>query len=92
MIEKDTLRAYYEESAEKVFKPIRTFFTRHKIDARYVTKVGHAADVIVQAAKTGDFDLLMMGSHGQGTLTNLVMGSVTTKVLAHCGTPALLIR
>jgi hypothetical protein len=33
-----------------------------------------------------------MGSHGHGTLTNLVMGSVATKVLAHCKTPVLLVR
>ena len=92
VIEKETLRAYYEEGAEKVFKPIRTFFARHKIDARYITKVGPAAETILQAAKAGDFDLLMLGSHGQGSLTNLVMGSVTTKVLAGCGTPALIIR
>ena len=92
VIDKDTLRTYYDDSAEKVFKPIRTFFTRQKIDARYVTKVGPAADVIVQAAKAGKFDLIILGSHGLGSLSSLVMGSVTTKVLAHCDTPALLIR
>ncbi len=92
VIEKDALRSYYDDSAEKVFKPIRTFFSRQKIPARYVTKVGPAADMIVQAAKAGDYDLIMLGSHGLGSLSNLVMGSVTTKVLAHCDTPALLIR
>ena len=92
VIEKDTLRSYYDDSAEKVFKPIRTFFSRQKIPVRFVTKVGPAADVIVQAAKAGDYDLIMLGSHGLGSLSNLVMGSVTTKVLAHCDTPALLIR
>jgi nucleotide-binding universal stress UspA family protein len=43
-------------------------------------------------ADKGKFDLLMMGSHGHGTLTNLVMGSVATKVLARCSTPVLLVR
>jgi nucleotide-binding universal stress UspA family protein len=33
-----------------------------------------------------------MGSHGHGSLSNLVLGSVATKVLAQCGTPVLLIR
>jgi nucleotide-binding universal stress UspA family protein len=50
------------------------------------------ADTIAGAADKGKFDLLMMGSHGHGTLTNLVMGSVATKVLANCSTPVLLIR
>ncbi len=43
-------------------------------------------------AEKGKFDLLMMGSHGHGVLGNLVMGSVTTKVMAHCDTPVLVIR
>jgi nucleotide-binding universal stress UspA family protein len=33
-----------------------------------------------------------MGSHGHGALTNLVMGSVATRVLAHCSVPVLLVR
>jgi nucleotide-binding universal stress UspA family protein len=33
-----------------------------------------------------------MGSHGHGTLVNLVMGSVATKVLAHCKVPVLMVR
>jgi nucleotide-binding universal stress UspA family protein len=33
-----------------------------------------------------------MGSHGHGTLVNLVMGSVATKVLAQSKIPVLLVR
>jgi nucleotide-binding universal stress UspA family protein len=33
-----------------------------------------------------------MGSHGHGTLGNLVMGSVATKVLAQSKVPLLLVR
>ena len=50
------------------------------------------ADTIAATASEGSFDLLMMGSHGHGTLGNLVMGSVATRVLAHCQTPVLLVR
>lgn len=92
VLEKETLKSYYDDMAEKVFKPIRTFFTRQGLTARYVTKVGPAAEVISEAARKGKYDLLILGSHGHSTLTNLVMGSVATKVLANCDTPALLIR
>lgn len=43
-------------------------------------------------AKQGEFDLLVMGSHGHGALGNLVMGSVATKVMATCTTPILIVR
>ena len=92
VLEKEVLKAYYDDCAERVFKPIRTFFVRRGLNATYVTKVGQAAEIITDAAKKGRYDLLMLGSHGHGTLTNLVMGSVATKVLANCDTPALLIR
>jgi nucleotide-binding universal stress UspA family protein len=92
VIDRDTLKDYYADASEAVFKPIRTFFKKQGIEASYVGKVGHAPEVIAKMADSGDFDLLLMGSHGHGTLGNLVMGSVTTKVLAACKTPVLLIR
>jgi nucleotide-binding universal stress UspA family protein len=91
-LDKTLLTSYYEAEAEKVFKPIRTFFGKQKINADFVTKIGHAAENIAGLAEKGKFDLIMMGSHGHGTLGNLVMGSVATKVMAHCGTPVLLVR
>jgi nucleotide-binding universal stress UspA family protein len=92
VIDRDTLKGYYTDASEAVFKPIRTFFKKQGIEASYVGKVGHAPEVIAKMADSGDFDLLLMGSHGHSTLGNLVMGSVTTKVLAACKTPVLLIR
>jgi len=92
LLEKETLKAYYDDMAEKVFKPIRTFFARQGLKASFVTRIGPAGEIVSEAAKKGRYDLLILGSHGHGTLTNLVMGSVATKVLANCDTPALLIR
>ncbi len=92
VLDKSVLKSYYDDEAEKVFKPIRTFFARQKLKATFVSKVGHAAENIAGIASKGKFDLLMMGSHGHGTLGNLVMGSVATKVMAHCSTPVLLVR
>jgi nucleotide-binding universal stress UspA family protein len=92
VIDKQTLKGYYGDEAEKVFKPIRSFFAKKNLKVQFHAKPGPAADVIAEAAQKGRYDLLMMGSHGHGTLTNLVMGSVATKVLAHCDTPVLLVR
>ena len=92
VIDKAALKSYYDDAAEKVFKPLRTFSEKQGLKATFLTKVGSAAEVISDLAKKGDFDLLVLGSHGHGTLANLVMGSVATKVLANCNTPVLLIR
>lgn len=92
VIDKATLKSYYDSESEKVFKPIRTFLGKQGIQAQYVAKVGHAADVIAQTADKGGYELVVLGSHGQSSLMNLVMGSVATKVIAHCKVPVLLIR
>ena len=92
VIDKATLKGYYDDEAEKVLKTLRTFFGKQKIAAEFVAKVGPAADTIAGVLKKGKYDLVIMGSHGHGSLSNLVLGSVATKVLAQCGTPVLLIR
>lgn len=92
VLDKAIVKSHYEDEAERIFKPIRTFFNKQKIKAEYVSKVGPAGDTIAAFATKGDFDLLIMGSHGHGTLGNLVMGSVATKVMAGCSVPVLLVR
>ncbi len=92
VLDKATLKSYYDESAEKVFKPLRTFCSKQGLNVSFVAKVGAAAEIISDIATKSNPDLLVLGSHGHTTLGNLVMGSVATKVLAHCSTPVLLIR
>lgn len=92
VINKDDLKAYYDEEAEKVFKPIRSFFVQQGLDAEYLSRIGHAAEEIVAAGVAGKHDLVLMGSHGHGSLGNLVLGSVANKVLAQSKLPVLLIR
>jgi nucleotide-binding universal stress UspA family protein len=92
VLDKSVLQAHYAEESEKVFKPIRTFFARQKLPVEFVAKVGPAGDTIAAMATKGKYDLLMMGSHGHGLLGNLVLGSVTTKVMAQCDVPVLVIR
>ena len=88
----EQVRTYYEDDAEIIFKPIRAFFAMHDIEAKFVLHIGQVAVNIAKLAKRGNFDLLLMGSHGRGAAAGLVMGSVATKVLSLCTTPVLLVR
>jgi nucleotide-binding universal stress UspA family protein len=93
VIEPGALKSFYEEECEKVFKPIRAFFAKKPgLSVSFVAKSGPAPDNIAAMAEKGGYDLIVMGSHGKGSLTNLIMGSVATKVLAHCKVPVLLVR
>jgi len=62
------------------------------VQAKTIVKVGHVGETIAKVADSGRYDLLVMGSHGHGAIATLVVGSVTTQVLAHCKVPVLLVR
>lgn len=88
----DVVTGYYQEDADSVLEPIRRVIAARGIDATYRHSVGGAAQAISQMAQHEGFDLVMMGSHGRGALANVVLGSVTTAVLALCKVPVLVIR
>ncbi len=92
MFPADELKTYYEDTAEAIFKPIRKFTAKHNLATNFVSKTGHAPEVIAKTANKGKFDLIIMGSHGHSNLMNLVTGSVATQVLASSKTPILLVR
>jgi nucleotide-binding universal stress UspA family protein len=83
---------YYQDEAQKVLEPALAALKGKGLRASSVWKAGPLGETIARFAEEGKFDMVIMGTHGQGALARLVMGSVTTQVLAHCGVPVLLIR
>ena len=52
---------------------------------------GDFADSILQAAKTTHADIIVMGSHSRKWLEEILMGSVTEKVLHHTTVPLFIV-
>ena len=89
---KEVVDSYHAEEADKIMAPVAKFLGRHGVEAKRMYKVGPVGETIAKVADTGKFDLLVMGPHGHGALATLVVGSVTTQVLAHCKVPLLIVR
>src|SRR6201991_1649837 len=53
---------------------------------------GPAARALIERAKSGAFDLIVMGSHGHGRLHQSLLGCVSQKVLHASPIPVLLTR
>jgi nucleotide-binding universal stress UspA family protein len=83
---------YHADEAKKVLEPATASLEAQGLKADCQWKVGSAGDTIAAHAQQNGYDMVIMGSHGHGSLARLVMGSVTTQVLAQCGVPVLLIR
>ena len=52
---------------------------------------GSPADTIIEVAKDGGYDLIVMGTHGRGRLTAALLGSVSNAVAARAGRPVLVV-
>ena len=68
------------------------YLARKGVEPQRIAKVGAVGETIAKVASEGNFDLLVMGSHGHGAIATLIVGSVTTQVLARCAVPVLIVR
>jgi len=83
---------YYADEAEGAFAPVREAIDDPKGLVAWDWTTGQPGEEIARKAQDEEFDLVVMGSHGQTALANVVLGSVATQVLARCKVPVLLIR
>ena len=65
---------------------------RSGIDYEAHVFIGDPAKKIATFARRGGFDMIIMGTHGRGAVTALLMGSVATKVLHHSTVPVTLVK
>jgi len=84
--------AYYDEQAQQVLKPVQAFAVQLGWSMELRHAVGVPGDAIAEAASAGKYDLVVLGSHGHGALSSMVLGSVAARVIAQCKAPVLLVR
>lgn len=89
---KEVVNQYYADEADKVLNPVCKYLERHGVIPVRVAKVGAVGETIAKFADGEKFDMLVMGSRGHGALATLVMGSITTQVLANSSVPVLIVR
>jgi len=77
--------------AEKILKKAEGIFTGQGVDFELETIAGLPGDVLTNQAKTKDYDLIIMGSHGHSDIAGLFLGSVTHKVLNTIYCPVLIV-
>jgi nucleotide-binding universal stress UspA family protein len=53
---------------------------------------GAPAEIIVQTAKDQNCDLIVMGTHGQGIIAEVLIGSTAKRVVRQSPIPVLVIR
>ena len=88
----EEVAAMQAKAFDAVIKPARRLLDKAGLAAEVVRLAGKPGDELAAYAKKKKLDVLVMGSHGYGAFKRAVMGSVATRVIAHCTTPVLLAR
>jgi len=57
-----------------------------------IVKVGNPVEEIIREVDKKDYDMVVMGAHGHGAITDTVMGSVSRRVLRRCKKSVLIVR
>lgn len=77
------------KASEYFLDKIRDHF--HDDSIEILVKTGSLPDTIIETAEKLESDLIVMGSHSKRWLDQILMGSVTEKVLHHTTIPLLII-
>lgn len=63
-----------------------------KVPCHPMVATGDPAEEILQTAREGDYDLIVLGSHGRSALRGFLLGTVHAKILHHTRRPVLIAR
>lgn len=89
---RDAVADYLRELSEKELQPARKLLDAAGIKHDMEVRTGHVAQEIVDCARSGKFDLIVLGAKGRGAIADLLLGSVAQRVLATAQVPVLLVR
>jgi nucleotide-binding universal stress UspA family protein len=91
-LEHEQVQQYHQEEGLKALQSARAKLDAAGVRYTFHVGVGDPAEIIAQYAREQRCDQIVMGTHGRGRMTGLLLGSVATKVLHLVAVPVLLVK
>lgn len=88
----EATRQLHDESLERCLKDARRSLSRAKLELIERGEVGDIAETILAVARKDKADLIVLGSHGRGAVKGILLGSVSSKVIAQGDIPVTIVR
>lgn len=88
----EILESWYRHEHDGALAHARERLAAAGCEAAEITVVGSPGRLIAEQANSGRFDMVLMGSHGQGALAGLLLGSTVSAVLSLTKIPLLIVR
>ena len=83
---------FHKDESDKQLKAARDLLDASGAKYTCHAEVGHVAETICQLAERLGCDQIVMGTHGRTALVELLVGSITLKVLHLTSVPVLLVK
>jgi nucleotide-binding universal stress UspA family protein len=81
-----------DTSAHRVIDEAQRYLATRRVEAEFITRSGHANEVILAYMAEGRHDLLVIGAYGHSRIIEMVLGSTTEYVLRNSASPVFLCR
>ena len=88
----NAVRQLHEESLESMLKDARRSLSRAKLELVERAEIGDISETIIKVARQDKVDLIVLGSHGRGAVKGILLGSVSSKVIAQSEIPVTIVR
>jgi nucleotide-binding universal stress UspA family protein len=82
---------FHEDNWNAALKPARRALAKAGHVHDEATRIGDPGTEIIELARRGRHDLIVMGSHGRSVLKSLFLGSVVVRVLSGSKVPVLVV-
>jgi nucleotide-binding universal stress UspA family protein len=92
VINNGMLDRYYTEECEVMLSPSKKALDAAGVEYTAHRLVGAIAESIIEHAKQLDSTMIYMGTRGMTALSNMILGSITTRVLHLAHIPVVLIH
>lgn len=91
-IDRHQIEQYMDQIAEEELKEARQTVADAGLTAQVVKGHGEIAPTILEVLKKEKIDMLVMGGKGRSSLSDLILGSVTTKLISVSPIPVLVVK
>lgn len=91
-LSQEVLNDYYRTEGEKILQVSASKLKQAGVSFTEHLAVGHIAETIAQYARQHETAQIVMGTRGMGSVSNMLLGSVATKVIHLAHVPVTLVK
>lgn len=88
----EEIEVFFREKSQEALNRTLEVFKKHQCPAEGIIKLGNPAQEVVDFAREGNYDQIIIGSRGMGGLKGIVMGSVSSKIIQLSSCPVTVVK